>query len=58
MTGLKPEYLGKKVAKLVKKKRPAYNYIIASPLQKLAIILKTLLPQRFFAWILGKFYGL
>ena len=58
MTGLKPEYLGKKVAKLVKKKRPAYNYIIASPLQKFAVILKTLLPRRFFAWILGKFYGL
>lgn len=58
MSGLKPEYLADKIASIVKKKRPAYNYVVASFLQKLAVFAKWLLPKRIFAWILSMYYNL
>lgn len=58
MSGLKPEYLAEKIARIVAKKRPAYNYVIASFLQGLAVFAKWLLPKRVFAWILSLYYNL
>ena len=43
---------------IVAKKNPRYRYIIASPLQKLAVAAKTLLPRRLFYWILSLYYNL
>lgn len=57
-SGLKPEYLAGKISKIVLKKRPAYNYIIATPLQKLSVLLKSILPARWFALILRIYYKL
>ena len=57
-TGLKPEYLAKKISRIVCKKRPAYSYIIATPLQKLSVLLKSILPARWFALILRIYYKL
>ena len=57
-TGLKPEYLAKKISRIVSKKRPAYSYIIATPLQKLSVLLKSILPARWFALILRIYYKL
>ena len=56
--GLKPEFLAAKIKRIVRKRRPRYNYIIASPLQKLAVAAKWLLPKRWFAWILSLYYKL
>ena len=57
-SGLKPEYLAKKVACIIKKKHPAYHYIIANLEQRLSVTLKRLLPQPLFAAILASYYKL
>ena len=57
-TGLKPEYLARKILKIAGKRHPAYHYIIASPLQKLSVFAKRILPSRWFAWILSLYYKL
>ena len=57
-SGLKPEYLARKVSKIVRKKRPGYNYIIATFLQRLSVTAKVILPARWFAWIMALYYKL
>lgn len=57
-TGLKPEYLADRISGIVRKKNPAYSYVIASPVQKLSIPLKTLLPKKLWAKIFASWYGL
>ena len=54
--GLKPEFLAKKISRIIRKKRPGYHYIIANPLQKLAVVARTLLPPRVFAWVMSVYY--
>lgn len=56
--GLKPEFLAGKIAKIVEAKRPPYNIIIASFLQKLSVFVKKIVPRRTFAWILSLYYKL
>lgn len=56
-TGLKPEYLAGKVSKIVRCRRPKYRYVIATFLQKLAVVARTVLPPRAFAWVMSKYYG-
>ena len=56
--GLKPEYLAGKIAKIVKARRPPYKKIIASPLQKLSVFVKHIVPRPTFAWILSLYYKL
>jgi len=56
--GLKPEYLAKKIAGILEKKHPRHHYTIASPDQKLAIVLKRLLPGSWFSCILQSHYGI
>ena len=57
-TGLRPEYLARRVSRIVGMKRPAYTYVIASFLQKLAVFARWLLPERLFAGILSLYYNL
>lgn len=56
--GLKPEYLAEKIARILRKKRPAYSYIISTFEQRLSVTLKKILPQRWFAAILSSYYKL
>ena len=56
-TGLKPEFLARKVAKIVRKRHPKFRYVIATLIQKLSIPLKRLLPARAFVRVLSLFYG-
>ncbi len=56
--GLKPEVLARKICSIVRKDNPAYSYIIASPLQKLSVLAKTLLPKKLFARVLSLYYKL
>ncbi len=57
-TGLKPEYLAGKIARIVRKKNPSYNYIISTLEQRLSVTLKKLLPAGWFASILSDYYKL
>lgn len=58
MTGLKPEFLAARISKIVRSSRPPYSKIIATPLQKLSVIAKAILPKRLFYWILSLYYNL
>ncbi len=57
-TGLKPEYLAKRISKIIKKKNPRYNYIISTFEQRLSVFLKAILPAPLFAAILSSYYKL
>ena len=56
--GLKPDYLASQICHIVEKKKPAYRYVVATFLQRLAIYVKWLLPAPAFAWILSIYYKL
>lgn len=56
-TGLKPEYLAKKISRIINKKNPAYSYVISTFLQWLATFAKRILPEKAFAWIISLYYG-
>ena len=57
-SGLKPEYLAKKISRIIRKKRPGYHYIISTFLQKLSVFARTILPPRWFAWVMSVYYKL
>jgi len=54
--GWDPIILAKKIAKIIGSKNPRQRYIIASNEQKLAVILKYILPGKLFMKILGGHY--
>ena len=54
--GLDPAILAKKVGRIVNKKNPRHRYIIASLDQKLAVLLKRILPSKLFYKILASHY--
>lgn len=54
--GLKPEFLARKIGKIIEKKRPCNGYVIASLEQKLSVFLKRFLPMKWFEKILGSYY--
>ena len=56
--GLPPEFLANKVLKIIEKSNPCHRYIIATFEQKLAVFLKTILPDSLFFKILGSHYGI
>ena len=56
--GLKPDYLASRICRIVEKKKPAYRYVVATFLQRLAVFAKWLLPASAFAWILSIYYKL
>jgi len=57
-TGLSPEFLAKKVAKIVRCNHPRCRYMIATPVQKLSILLKKLMPDMAFSRMIAWFYKL
>ena len=56
-TGLKPEYLARKISKIVVCRHPKFRYVIATFIQKLSIPLKRILPARTFVKVLSLFYN-
>ena len=56
-TGLKPEFLARKIAKIIRRKHPRFRYVIATFIQKLSIPLKRILPARSFVRVLSLFYS-
>jgi len=56
--GMNPDYLARKVYKIIVQKNPRSHYVIASLEQKFAIVLKRVLPDSWFSGILGSHYGI
>lgn len=56
--GLKPEYLADRISRIVVCRRPAYSYVISTFEQYLSIVLKRILPARWFSAILSSYYKL
>jgi NAD(P)-dependent dehydrogenase (short-subunit alcohol dehydrogenase family) len=54
--GWEPVILARKLVKIVDSKNPKQRYIIASFEQKLAVVLKYILPGKVFRWILEDHY--
>lgn len=57
-SGLQPDYLARCICRIVRKKRPANRYIIATLVQKASVLLKAILPSRWFDCVLGAYYKL
>ena len=56
--GWNPAILAKKIAKIIDCKNPKQRYIVASFEQKLAVVLKYILPSKQFSKILSGHYGI
>jgi len=56
--GWPPEVLAKKLVRIVEVKNPCKRYIIATAEQKLAVVLKNILPAGWFMKILAPHYGI
>ena len=54
--GLKPIVLAEKISRIINMKNPKHGYVVASFEQKLSVLLKRLLPAKWFANILGSYY--
>jgi short-subunit dehydrogenase len=54
--GWQPVVLAKKLVKIVESRNPCQRYIISSFEQKLAVVLKYILPGKLFTWILADHY--
>ena len=57
-SGLQPEYLARRISRIVRKRRPANRYIIATTVQKASVLLKALLPAKWYDRILASYYHL
>jgi len=56
--GMKPDYFARKLARIIEKKNPCSTYIVSTAEQKLAVVLKRILPDALFSAILGSHYGI
>jgi hypothetical protein len=56
--GLKPQVLARKISQIIRKSNPRHGYVVASFEQRLSVLLKRILPARWFAKILGSYYKL
>ncbi len=57
-SGMNPEVLAQKIYRILEKKRPADRYIVGSWKQKLAVRVKRLIPEPWFAAILRNHYDI
>ena len=56
--GLKPVVLARKISQIIRKSNPRNGYVVASFEQKLSVLLKRILPGKWFAKVLGSYYRL
>ncbi len=57
-SGLQPEQLARRICRIVAKRHPRNRYIIATIVQKSSVLLKAILPAKWFDRILGSYYKL
>jgi len=50
--------LARKISQIIRKKNPRHGYVVASFEQRLSVLLKRILPAKWFAKILGSYYKL
>lgn len=56
--GLKPEVLARTISRIIGKHNPRYGYVVATLEQRLSVVLKKILPPKWFSRILGSYYKL
>jgi short-subunit dehydrogenase len=57
-TGASPDYLAKKISKIIQKKNPKFRYVITPNLiQKISVFASKILPANWFLAIIRKFYN-
>jgi NAD(P)-dependent dehydrogenase (short-subunit alcohol dehydrogenase family) len=56
--GLPPDFLARKLCKIIEKQNPCHRYVISTLEQKFAIFLKHILPDALFMKILASHYGI
>lgn len=57
-SGLHPDRLARRISKIVRKRHPRNRYIIATLVQKASVVLKAILPAKWYDRILGSYYKL
>jgi len=57
-SGLDPGRLACKISRIIRRNHPATRYIVATPVQKMSLALKRLLPPRLFERIIASYYKL
>ena len=57
-SGLQPDRLARRIVRIVRKRHPRNRYIIATLVQKASVVLKAILPAKWFDKILGSYYEL
>ena len=57
-SGLQPDYLARRICRIVSKRHPRNRYIIATFIQKTSVVLKALLPSKWYDRILSSYYKL
>lgn len=57
-SGLKPDYLARRISRIVRKRHPRNRYLIATLVQKSSVLLKALLPAKLYDRILASYYAL
>jgi hypothetical protein len=57
-TGLKPAVLAARISKIVRSRNPRQSYIVSTLEQRLSVVLKAILPGRWFSAILASYYKL
>ena len=58
MHGFAPDRVARVLERIIRNPSPRLRYAVASPPQKLAVVLKKVLPSRFFQFLLMKYYKL
>ena len=57
-SGLQPDYLARRISRIVLKRHPRNRYIIATTVQKASVLLKAILPVKWYDRILASYYKL
>lgn len=55
-TGLTPDYLAEKIARIVASSKPHCRYMIATPIQKSSVFIKKVMPDMLFSKMISWFY--
>lgn len=55
-SGIQPEVIAHKIARILPQKNPKVHYRVGAPLQKFSVVLKGILPSRFFEKLLLLFF--
>jgi hypothetical protein len=58
MHGFAPDKVARVLERIIRNPSPRLRYVVASPPQRLAVVLKKLLPSRFFEFLIMKYYKL